>query len=41
MSNVIAKSHRDHQGSQSEQLCTLVTFQGGVSVASNKCPLVV
>jgi len=35
MSNVIAKSHRDHQ------LRTLVTFEGGVSVASNKCPLVV
>jgi len=41
MSNVIAKSHRDHEGSQSEQLWTLVTFQGGVSVASNKRPLVV
>jgi len=30
MSNVIAKSHRDHQGSQSEQLWTLVTIQGVV-----------
>jgi len=30
MSNVIAKSHRDHQGSQSEQLWTLVTIQGMV-----------
>jgi len=31
----------DHEGSQSEQLLTLVTFQGGVSVASNKRPLAV
>jgi len=36
MSNVIAKSHQDHQRSQSEQLWTVVTFQGGVSVSSNK-----
>jgi len=41
ISNVIAKSHRDHQGSQSEQLWTLVTFQAGVSVSSNKRPPVV
>jgi len=41
MSNVIAKSLQDHQGSQSKQLWTLVTFQGGVSVASNKRPHVV
>jgi len=41
MSNVIAKSHQDHQGSQSEQLWTLMTFHGGVSVSSNKRPLVV
>ena len=40
MSNVIAKSHQDHQGSQNEQLWTLMTFQGGVSVSSNKRPLV-
>jgi len=37
----ICESHRDHRGSQSEQLWTLVTFQGEVSVASNKRPLVV
>jgi len=41
ISNVIAKSRRDHQGSQSEQLWTLVTFQAGVSVSSNKRPPVV
>jgi len=41
MSNAIAKSHQDHQDSQSEQIWTLVTFQGGVSVSSNKRPLVV
>jgi len=40
-SNVIAKSDQDHQGSQSEQLWTLVTFQGGVSVSSNKRPFIV
>ena len=39
MSKVIVKSHQDHQGSQSEQLWTSVTFQGGVSVSSNKRPL--
>ena len=38
---IIKKSHHDHEGSQSEQLWTLVTFQGGVSVSSNKRPLVV
>ena len=41
MLNVIAKSHRDHQGSHSEQLWTLMTFPGGVSIASNKRPFVV
>jgi len=39
MSNVIAKAHQDHQGSQSEQLWTKVMFQGGVSVSRR--PLVV
>ena len=41
MSNVIVKSHQDHQCSQSEQLWALVTFQDGASVSSNKSPLVV
>jgi len=41
MLNVIAKSHQNHQGSQSEQLWTQVMFQGGVSVSSNKRSLVV
>jgi len=41
MSKVIVKSHEDHQGSQSEQLWTLVTFKGGVSVSSNQRPVVV
>jgi len=36
ISNVIAKSYQDHQGLQSKQLWTLVTFQGRVSVSSNK-----
>jgi len=40
MMHFIAKSHRDLQGSQSEQLLTFRTFQSGVSVASNKRPLV-
>jgi len=31
-----AKSHQIHQGSQSEQLRTLVTFQGGTSDSSNR-----
>jgi len=30
MSNVVAKSHQDHQGSHGEQLWTLLTFHGGV-----------
>ena len=38
MWNVIAKSHQDHQ---SEQLWTLVTFHGWVSVSNNKPSLVV
>ena len=39
--NVIATSHKDHQGSQSKQLRTYVMFQGEASVSSNKCLLVV
>jgi len=35
------KSHQDHEGLQSEQLWSLVTFQGGASVSSNKRQLVV
>jgi len=38
---VFAKSHQDHQGSQSKQLWTQVTFSGGLSVSSNKRPHVV
>ena len=41
MSKIIAKSNQDHQRSQSEQLWILLTFQGGVSVSSDKHPLVV
>jgi len=37
----VAKSHQDSQGSQSEQLRTLVTFSGGASVSGIQCPHVV
>jgi len=32
----VAKSHQDHQGSQSEQLWTFVTFYGVACVSSNQ-----
>jgi len=41
MSNVIAKSHQDHKVSKVSNHELTVTFQGGVSVSSNKRPLVV
>jgi len=31
-----SKSHQDHNGSQSEYLWTLVTFQGGATVSNNQ-----
>jgi len=37
----VAKSHKDHHVSKSEQLRTFVTFQGIVSVSSNQCSHVV
>jgi len=37
----VAKSHQDHQGSQREQLRTLVTFQGVACVSSNQRPYLV
>jgi len=37
----VAKSHQSHQGSQREQLQTLVTFSGAACVFSNQLPHVV